>query len=92
MFTVENREVRGWILRICQRASPHGASFELIENTLAEAGFHISLNEVKNLLVYLKEKEYIRLEEVEIDGIKRRINYITPHGVDLLEGNIEPDP
>jgi len=79
-------------LRICERAQPYGASFRVIETTLMEAGFHLSVNEIKAQLKYLKNKGYIHLEEIEKSGVKRRINYITPKGVDLLEGNIDPDP
>jgi len=89
---IENQEIRGWILRICQRAQPYGASFTVIETTLAEVGFHASLTEIKAHLKYLEEKGYIRMEEIEKSRIRRRINYVTPKGVDLLEGNIEPDP
>ena len=91
-MSVENREVRGWILRICDRAQPYGASFTVIETTLMEVGLHVSLNDVKAQLKYLEEKGYIRMEEIERHGVKRRINYITPRGVDLLERNIEVDP
>jgi len=79
-------------LRICQRAHPYGASFQVIETTLAEAGFHESLTEIKGELKYLADKGYITTEDLHRDGVHRRINSITPRGVDLLEGNIEPDP
>jgi DNA-binding PadR family transcriptional regulator len=91
-MNIENQEIRGWILRICQRAQPYGASFQVIEVTLMEAGFHHSLTEMKSHLKYLEEKGYITMEELKQGGVKRRINSITPKGVDLLEGNIEPDP
>lgn len=92
MTTVENREIRGWVLRICERAQPYGASFTVIETTLMESGFHSSLSEIKAHLQYLERKGYIRMEEVEVGGVRRRINSITPKGVDLMEGNIDPDP
>jgi len=91
-MNVENREIRGWVLRICQRAQPYGASFQVIEVTLMDAGFHVSLSEVKAHLKYLEGKGYIRMEELKHEGVKRRVNYITPKGVDLIEGNIDPDP
>ena len=92
MSGIENREIRGWILRICHRAQPYGASFRVIETTLMESEFHASLSEIKAHLKYLEDKDYIRMEEIERNGVKRRINYVTPKGVDLLEGNIEQDP
>lgn len=89
---LENREIRGWALRICDRAQPYGASFSVIETTLMEAGFHVSLTEIKAQLKYLEGKGYIQVQEIRKGDVKRRINTITPKGVDLLEGNIEPDP
>ena len=89
---IENKEIRGWILRICQRAQPYGASFQVIEITLMDAGFHVSLTEIKSHLKYLEDKGYIQMEELKQEKVKRRINSITPKGIDLLEGNIEADP
>jgi repressor of nif and glnA expression len=90
--TVENREARGWILNIIDRQKPYGTSPEMIETTLLEIGFNCTLNEIKSHLKYLEEKGYIRLEEIERSGVRRRLNYITPKGIDLKEGNIQPDP
>lgn len=92
MSKIENREIRGWCLRACERAKPYGASFRVIEMSLMEAGFHCSLSEIKAHLIYLEQKGYIQTEEKAAEGIVRRINSITPKGVDLIEGNIEPDP
>lgn len=89
---IENKEIRGWVLNILERARPYGASFSVIESTLLDLGFHVTDNELKAHLVYLTEKGYVRLEEIERNRVKRRINYITPKGVDLLEGNIPEDP
>lgn len=89
---VENKEIRGWILRILDRFRPDGTSFEVIESVLLDSRFNVTLNELKAHLVYLTEKGYVRLDEIERNRVKRRINYITPKGVDLLEGNIPEDP
>lgn len=88
----ENKEVRGWILNMLDRANPYGASFSVIEATLLDLGFNVGINELKAHLVYLTEKGYCRMEEIERNRVKRRINYITPTGVDLLEKNISDDP
>jgi hypothetical protein len=88
----ENREIRGWILQICHRAQPYGASFAVIEATLLETGFHVGLSEIKSHLKYLEQKDYICSKLIQKESVKRWINSITPKGVDLLEGNIDPDP
>ena len=91
-MATENREIRGWILKICQRADPYGASYSVIESTLLEMGFHLSINEIKSHLIYMTNKGYLKYKEYSAEGVKRRINYVTPKGVDLIEGNIEGDP
>lgn len=88
----ENSEVRGWILTIIERMKPYGASFELIEASLCDLEFPCSINEIKAHLKYLEGKGYIRTDEIKRQGVIRRINYLTPKGVDLKEGNIPEDP
>lgn len=91
-MNTENREIRGCIINIIERGKPYGASFLLIEETLSIAGFSCTTNEVKAHLKYLEDKGYVKFEELERGGIKRKLNYITPKGIDLLEGNIPEDP
>jgi len=91
-MSVENREVRGWILRICERAQPYGASFKVIETALLESGFHMTPSELKSHLLYLEHKGYIHRQEYEKNNVKRRVNFITPQGIDLIEGNVPCDP
>ena len=88
----ENREMRGWILNIIDRAKPYGASFEVIEVTLTDLGFNVCETEVKAQLKYLSDKGYVKYEPIERSGIVRHLNHITPKGVDLLEGSIPADP
>ena len=92
MSTPKNREIRGWALRIIGDAQPYGASFRVLEAELDELGLACSETELKGHLKYLLDKGYVTLEEIERHGITRRVNYITPKGIDLLEGNISADP
>jgi hypothetical protein len=45
-------------------------------------------------LVYLSDKGYLRREPVTdpITGVKRWMAYVTPRGIDLMEGTIDADP
>ena len=88
----EGKEIRGWLLNIVDRAKPYGASFKVIEHTVADMGFHVSENEIKAHLKYLLQKGYTSLKEMDHMGIKRSLNFITAKGMDLKEGNIPPDP
>lgn len=91
-MNLENKEIRGWILNTIDRAKPYGASFQLIEITLTDLGFNCSGNEIKAQLKYLGDKGYIKHEVIVRNCIERHLNFITPKGVDLMEGNIPPDP
>jgi len=92
MCNAENRELRGWMLHIINRARPYGASFRLVEETLCEMGYSVPENEIKTHLLYLQRRGYIHMEEKQAAGVMRRMNFVTPDGMDLLEGNIDADP
>lgn len=87
-----NAEIRGWILRIIHGFAPYGVSFAVLEKAVCDLNFNCSAIQLKGHLKYLKDKGYIELQEVESDSIMRRINTITPKGIDLREGNIPKDP
>lgn len=89
-----NPEIRKWILVICEKAYPYGASEELIELTLDNLDYNQSPTEIQGHLTYLEDKGYIEVEELKAPeaGLKRRIAKLTPKGKDLLEGNIPTDP
>lgn len=92
MPTPKNREIRGWALRVIGGYLPYGASFRVLEAELEELGLACPETELKGHLKYLLDKGYITLEEIERHTIMRRVNHITPKGIDLLEGNISADP
>lgn len=72
-----------------------GSTAELCTRMLAEAGIETPLSEVLGHLEYLAGpgKEYVKLLRYEIEGLgERTIVKLLPHGVDLLEKNIDADP
>ena len=69
----ENREIRGWMLNIIDRAKPYGASFEVIEVTLTDLGFNVCETGVKAQLKYLSDKGYVKYEPIERSGIVRHL-------------------
>lgn len=90
----EARELRGFILTMCKNNYPHGCSDKLIATTVGENQFASSPAQIRAHLEYLEEKGYVRIEEVHAArlGVSRVLVYITAKGIDLLEGNIPPDP
>ena len=87
-------EIRHYILVILDKALPVGASDKLISISLEGIGLTISDSELEIQLGYLKEKGYISCEEVKDrhTKISRNIAKLTAMGIDLMEGNIDPDP
>ncbi len=90
----EAKELRGFILSMCKVNYPHGCSEQLVQITVSENDFAASPALLAGHFEYLEEKGYVRVEEARNDklGISRRMIYITAKGIDLLEGNIPPDP
>lgn len=89
---VENKEIRGWVLHIIAGVQPYYASFRMIKAELEDLGFHYPDRKLKANLKYLVDKGYITLQETEHNGVKRRLNSVTPKGIDLIEKNIPEDP
>lgn len=90
---VLSRQIRGYILKILQIGHPQPTGSNVIEVCLIDAGFAISPTALSGHLEYLKEKGYIDTKQVGMNDIKFPITLakLTPKGVDLLEGTIDPD-
>lgn len=90
----EAQELRGFILSMCKVNYPHGCSEQLVQVAVSENDFSASPALLAGYIEYLEEKGYVRVEEARNDrlGIYRRVIFITAKGIDLLEGNIPPDP
>jgi DNA-binding PadR family transcriptional regulator len=90
----EAKEIRGFILTICKYNYPAPCSLEVISLTIQENQFSISPAQIKGYIEYLEEKGYVRAAEKtsEVLGITRTVVTITAKGIDLMEGNIPPDP
>lgn len=90
----QSKELRGFILNMCKVNYPHGCSEQLITSTAGQNQFEASPGVIAGNIEYLEEKRYVRVDEIKNDrlGLKRKMVYITAHGIDLLEGNIPEDP
>lgn len=88
----EGREFRGFILSMCKTNYPYGCSEELISQAAADMGFAISPAQISGHIEYMKEKGYVRLDELKSGGFSREIVRITAKGIDLLDRAIPEDP
>lgn len=90
----ESKELRGAILTICKVSYPGGVSHQVITMTLRGAQFNTSPTVIDGHIKYLEEKGYVRQKEIKCDdtGLARQLVYITPEGLDLVDGNIPSDP
>lgn len=93
MNKYQSKEIRGRILKILQVSYPDPAGDHLISDMLSEAQYRITPEEVKFHMDYLEGKEYIKTEQICLKGIglTRIMAKLTPKGIDLMEGNIDPD-
>jgi predicted transcriptional regulator len=90
----EARIARGHIMQILKIAYPGPASLELLEVTLNDRSCNTSPAIIRGYVDYLAEKGYVHVWEEKDDvlNVQRTLVKLTAHGVDLMEGNISPEP
>ena len=90
----DDAEMRGFILAMLKINHPYGCSEQLISVTLSENEFYVSPALLSSHIKYLEEKELVRTEEIKNVklGISRKMVHITFKGIDLLAGDIPPEP
>lgn len=92
--TIMSRQIRGYIMKVLQIGHPQPTGSNVIEVCLVDAGLPVSPTGLDGHLDYLKQKGYIEITKPALKGLDVAINLakLTPKGIDLLEGNIDPDP
>lgn len=88
----EGREFRGFILSMCKTNYPYGCSEELISQAAADMGFAVSPGQISGHIEYMREKGYVRVDELKSGRFIREIVKITARGIDLLDRVITEDP
>lgn len=90
----EGRIIRGHILKILKLAFPGPAGKDLLEYALGDRKCGASPAEINSHIEYLREKEYVTIthEGKDITGMEHEMVRISAKGIDLIEGNIPPDP
>lgn len=88
----EYRITRGEILRMLYRMYPDAVG----DNVLKSTFIWVTVGVLDGHVAYLVESGYARREAIDHKKFEfstaEYILKITPKGIDLLEGNIEPDP
>lgn len=84
---------RGRVLKIADKAFGRGGvSNEVIALTLSDMRLSSSSGVLRGHCEYLRDKEYIEIEEIDPKHGGGYIVNLTAKGVDLIEGNIPSDP
>lgn len=89
MNTAGNEVVRKEILELCRETAPYGAGTQVIKAALRKSDYTVEDKELLTHIEYLKGKGLVRTDEVSNQrlGIHRLIVYLTPEGIDYLDGN-----
>ena len=86
-----NKNIRGWIVRILQRAYPAGLEARSLHKQLNDLGYSVTKRELEANVAYLTEDGY--LEERKFgnefkDDLLNKTYKLTTKGIDLAEGSI----
>lgn len=89
---MDNKIVRGWIVRILSRCYPLGMETLSLQKQLYNLGYKVLKKELKAQLAYLQEDGFI--EKISYgdefrDELVNKTYKLTTKGVDLAEGTIE---
>lgn len=87
---IRNKKIRGWIVRILQRAYPAGMETDTLWRQLTDLGYEVTRGELVASLAYLKEDGFIENPQFGIgglmDGLNNEFYKLTTDGIDLAEG------
>ena len=87
----EYRVQRGILLKILYRAFPSEVSDRVMALTLNDLHMQVPSGVLSGHCDYLQGKGYVEIDRSG-EGDVEFVAKITPRGIDLIEGNIEPDP
>lgn len=87
-FEVDGEKERGWILRILNRVYPDPLDIDTVRKQLIDLRFLSGDSDIRGNIAYLKEKGFIKIEEVGSGTIKRTVASLTANGKDLIDGAV----
>jgi GTP cyclohydrolase II len=87
--TAKKQLLRGTILEIANSATPSGVSAEIAAITLRKKGVEVNNGEILAAYDYLEKKGLADIQYIENKTLgieKMSVLYISPEGIDVLEG------
>ncbi len=93
MNHIDDRDIRGRILRILEISLPYPVTERTLFLALSEAGYEVLQSEIPRHMDYLRGKDYVESEKKrdKIFGVTWH-HKLSPKGNDLLNGYIDEDP
>lgn len=88
---MDNKIIRGWIVRILQRAYPFGMEMLTLQKQLSALGYNVLKKELAVQIAYLAEASYIEERDFGSEFKNELVNTtfkLTKEGMDLAEGTI----
>ncbi len=92
MFELEaqrNKKIRGWMVRILQRAYPAGMEPDTLRRQLNDLGYQVTVNDTNAALAYLKEDGFVENPQFGALDLGNEFCKLTTKGIDLAEGTVQ---
>ncbi len=90
MITERRNRIRGLVLKFLAPEYPGTVDSVVLRRLLDDMGYTVDERSLTSYLAYLKERNYIRVEEKEKYGLV--FVRISANGLNLVDGTIDPDP
>lgn len=94
-MNINNKKIRGWIIRILSRAYPVGLEGKSIYKQLHDLGYTVTRRDFDANMAYVVEDGFV--EERQFgkisyeDILQNKVYKLTTKGVDLEDGTISDD-
>ncbi|HBB28150.1 MAG TPA: hypothetical protein DC000_02685 [Clostridiales bacterium] len=90
---MDNKKIRGWVVRILHRAYPAGLEGENLRKQLHDLGYTITKKDFDANITYLVEDGFVEKKtfgasDFDEDLLQNKIYKLTTKGVDLAEKSI----
>lgn len=89
---MDNKIIRGWIVRILQRAYPAGMEERSLHKQLHGLGYPVTRTELAANVAYLAEDRFVEAQQYGVaafdEGLQNKTYKLTTKGVDLAEKSI----
>lgn len=90
---MNNKKIRGWMIRILERAYPVGLEADTLFKQLHELGYEITRKEFEANISYLIDREFVEIQKFGELGFEEVLHNqfykLTPAGIDLAEGTLQ---